>query len=76
MIVTNANWVPEVVSVMTTIELALIFNSHRNKNAVVRRTCNKLKHRLSNEMQMILHKWSRAHNSHDLYDTFMTKAGL
>lgn len=69
-------WAPEVIDVMTTIELALIFNSGRNKDSVVRRTCNRIKHRMSPDIKLILHSWSKSDKPFETYTNFMDKAGL
>lgn len=74
MITTNSAL--EVVSIMTTIELALMFNSHRNKNSIVRSTCNKLKHKASPELKCILHNWSKSISPFQAYSAFMDEAGL
>jgi len=69
-------WVPEVIDVMTTVEIALHFHRGKNKDTTVRRTCNRMKHRMSPDMKAILHSWSKSNSSFDAYTKFMDKAGL
>lgn len=66
----------EILDVMLTIELALLFNPNQNKNSVVRKTCNVLKHRMSKDVKKILHKWATSSSAHTNYTIFMNKVNL
>lgn len=72
----NSNSAFEIVDVMLTVELALLFNPNKHKNSIVRRTCNKLKHRMSKEVQSILHSWTKSNNAYERYNLFMDKVNL
>ncbi len=74
--IADSRWSTEVIDIMLTIELALIFNFGRNKHSTVRRTCNKLKYRMSPDIKLILHSWARSNEPFTNYTTFMNKAGL
>lgn len=72
----NISSAEEVCSTMMTVELALWFNPTKNKNSVVRKTVNRIKHRMSPDIKLILHSWSRSHEPFEAYSKFMDKAGL
>ena len=74
--ITDNRWSFEVIEIMTTTELALAMYYGGNKDSIVRRTCNNMKHRMTPDIKLILHSWSKASSSFDAYTEFMDKAGL
>ena len=72
----KSNCSGEVIDVMTTVEIALRLNPHKDKNKVVRRVCTHMRHRLTSDVKKILDHWRQQPDSFKWYDEFMTKAGL
>lgn len=66
----------EVLSLVCSVELALLFNPTKNKNRIVQKVCTHARHRFKGNMKYICNEWRNLADAYQRYESFAKEAGL